>query len=77
MEFLPKWALGYVRCFIVWLRFKDEPLDILPSQVFFGITCLFCILGLLELHEEDSDEEVQEEEGYEEDDSNERTQEPI
>jgi len=43
-------------------------LNVHPSHIFFCVTRLFGTLGVIELHEEYADKEIQEEKGNEEDD---------
>lgn len=59
--------IWYICTLVFWFGGDNELLNILPHQIFFRETLLFFSLGLIELKEQDSNKEIQEEETTNED----------
>jgi hypothetical protein len=66
VELLSERALWHVSSLVIWLGLQNQSLDVHPSHVFLSVARLLRILCLLELHEQHTDEKVQEEERNEE-----------
>ena len=50
-----------IGCFIIWLCSQNHFLNVLPCQIFTGETFIIFFLGLVELQEQYSNEEIEEE----------------
>jgi hypothetical protein len=59
-----------IGCFIFWLCTQNHFLNVLPCQIFRRETLVIFFLGLIKLHEQYSDEEIEEEETTDEDENN-------
>jgi hypothetical protein len=71
VELLPPLLLGHVGCLIVWHGLQDKSLNVHPTQVLSAKSFLLFFLGSIKLHEEHTDEEIEEEEGSDQDEDNE------
>jgi hypothetical protein len=58
-----------IGCFIIWLCSQNHFLNVLPCQIFSVETFIIFFLGLVELQEQYSNEEIEEEETTDEDEN--------